>query len=436
MNADLQEIPGIVDPETLAGGAHPAITPRLVVPGTETGPLPLAAERALGTYGPVRAADVVAELAAAGLRGRGGAAFPAHLKWTAVAAAPGPTVVLANGEEGEPASAKDRWLLVHRPHLVIDGLLLAARTVGATRAVLYLSHAATVAAVRAALAELGRHSPADVHVDVHVVQHAYIAGEETAACSAVSGGDALPKAKPPRPHEQGVDGLPTLVANVETLAHAAWIARHGAAAYRAHGTSTSPGTTLMTLGGAVRRCGVYEVPYGPSVRDLVTAVAGGFAGPPTGYLMGGWFGGVLAAGRGDAACCYDAIRAAGSGLGCAAVTVLGEHDDPVTVAAAVAAWYARESSGQCGVCIRGTAAIRDALAALRDGTASGDEPANLARWGTALPRRGACAFLDGSASLARTVVTEFPDAVHRRATHHRASHHRASHHNDISGGPA
>ena len=420
-------LPGVATPgNPTVAGVHPAITPRLVIPETADGRVSLDAERTHGTYAPVQVPDVLAELTAAGLRGRGGAAFPAHMKWAAVAAAEGPRVVVANGEEGEPASAKDRWLLTHRPHLVLDGLLLAARTVGADRAVIYLAHFETVTAVRTALAELDAAGarPDDIRLDMHVVDPAYVAGEETAACSAINGGPALPKAKPPRPHESGVGGRPTLVANVETLAHAAWISRHGAATYRGAGTDGSPGTTLVTLGGVCARPGVYEVPFGIAVDDLFDAVAGGFTSTPTGYVMGGWFGGLLAAERGDVACCYDAVRALGSGLGCGAVTALGGDDDPVAVAAGIADWYARESAGQCGVCVRGTASIRDALGALRDGQGTGDEPANLTRWGTGLVRRGACAFLDGAAALARSVVSEFPDAVTARAAGPPDSHHR------------
>jgi NADH:ubiquinone oxidoreductase subunit F (NADH-binding) len=409
---------------------HPAITPRLVVPGTADGPLSLDAERALGTYDPPVRPDVISELEGAGLRGRGGAAFPAHVKWAAVAAATGPKVVVANGEEGEPASAKDRWLLTHRPHLVLDGLFLAARTAGAERAVLYLAHPDTVAATERALDELRSAAalPGGLTVDVHVVEPRYVAGEETAACRSISGGPALPLAKPPRPHESGVDGTPTLVSNVETLAHASWITRHGAAAYRAAGTPGSPGTTLVTLSGACVRPGVYEVPFGLPVADLFASVGGGFTSDPVGFVMGGWFGGLLAAERAIVLCCYDAVRAGGSGLGCGAITVLGADEDPVAVAADIAAWYARESAAQCGVCLKGTASIRDALAALRDGQASGSEPANLDRWGAALPRRGACAFLDGAAALARTVVTEFPSQVADRM--------RSVDHHHNPGGPA
>jgi len=413
----------------LAPAGHaPGVEPRLAV----SRPQSLAEERARGAYTPLPPGlDLIGELEAAGLRGRGGAGFPAHIKWRAVAEAAGPRVVVANGEEGEPSSVKDRWLLSNRPHLVLDGLLLAAGAVGADRAVVYLSDPATADAVRAAVAEAP--VPAGLRIEVHLVDPAYVAGEESAACRAISGGPALPLAKPPRVSESGVDGLPTLVSNVETLAHASWIARHGATAYRAHGTARSPGTTLVTLTGACARPGVYEVPFGMPMRELLTLAGGTPGGTPAGYLVGGWFGGVLGPGHAGVSCCYEGLRDAGSGLGCGAITVLAPGDDPVAVAAEITAWYARESAGQCGVCVRGTASIRDAFAALADGRAAAfdaatpaaatlgraptddaaarEQVAKLRRWGATLPGRGACAFLDGAATWARTVTTEFADRL-------------------------
>jgi NADH:ubiquinone oxidoreductase subunit F (NADH-binding) len=391
-------------------GHHPSIDPRLVVPGTEHGPLSLRDEQALGTYGPACTDDLIGELELANLRGRGGAGFPAHRKWRAVAGADGPRVVVANGEEGEPASGKDRWLLTHRPHLVLDGLFRAAASVGADRAIVYLAHAETVEAVRAALADLDDVPP----VEIHTVEPSYVAGEETAVCRAIDGGPALPTDKPPRPFERGVGGRPTLVANVETLAHAAWIARNGAADYRLHGTATSPGTTLVTLAGACRHPGVYEVPYGLAIGELFGSVGGGLTSPPAAFVMGGWFGGILSPRTAEVACCFEAVRAAGSGLGCASITAVGEGEDPVAIAASIAAWYADESAGQCGVCIKGTAAIRDTFARVRDGLAEDGDTANLARWGAQLPGRGACALLDGAAAMARTLVSEFPEHVAAR----------------------
>lgn len=398
---------------TLATGHHPRVRPRLVVPEAAGGALDLAAETALGTYAPVRVGDVIAELERAGLRGRGGAAFPAHRKWAQVAGAGGGAVVVANGAEAEPTSWKDRWLLTHRPHLVLDGLLLAAVTVGATRAVVYASDPDAVAALTRAVDELSQSGAGlALRPEIRTAPPRYVAGEETAVCRALSGGPALPLSKPPRPAERGVDGRPTLVSNVETLAQAAWIARHGAAAYRAYGTATSPGTTLVTLGGACARPGVYEVPFGLPVPELFD-LAGGFTATPVAYATGGWFGGLLAADRAAVACGYDELRAAGAGLGCGAITAIGPDADLLTLAEQVASWYARESAGQCGVCRKATAAIRDAFTALRRGRQDPPTVADLARWGSTLPGRGACGLLDGAAAWPRTLAAQFPGVLQK-----------------------
>ena len=384
-------------------GHHGAIRPRIAVAAARQRRLTLAEELSLGTYGARRTASIIDELRLAGLRGKGGAGFPAHIKWSSVAQPGGAKIVVANGEEGEPFSRKDRWLLTHRPHLVIDGLLLACDSVGAHRGVLYLSHHETVAAVRAALAELGNAEFVSerVSVEIHTVEPTYVAGEESAACRSISGGPALPTAKPPRPFEHGVDGRPTLVSNVETLAHAAWIARHGAAEFRHYGTPDSPGTTLVTLNGACRCPGVYEVPFGLTVREMFS-LAGGLVTPPTAIMMGGWFCGLAPASLLDTACTPEELNAHGSGFGCGSITALGAEDDPLEVAAEIATWYAEQSARQCGVCEKGTAAIRDSLSALRHDRSLTAEADKLARWGSTLAGRGACSFLDGAAAWART----------------------------------
>jgi NADH:ubiquinone oxidoreductase subunit F (NADH-binding) len=380
---------------------HPGLKARLVIGESGSRPLSLREEIATGTYAPVVTEGLIDQVERAGLRGRGGSGFAAHRKWRAVREGGGPRVVVANGEEGEPSSFKDRWLLTNRPHAVIDGLLLAAAAIGADRAVIYLSHPETVLSVRKAVAE-SPSLPGRVAVEIHVVEPRYVAGEETAVCRAINGGPALPFSKPPRPFESGVDGRPTLVSNVETLVQAAWIARNGAAKYRALGTSASPGTMLVTLGGACRRPGVYEVPYGLTLGQLIEDCAGGLSGAIGGVLAGGWFMGVADASLLDATWCFDAMRAAGSGVGCGAVTVLGDDERIEEVVARLARWYVEESAQQCGVCVKGTAAIADTLELFSRGSAQPDALANLARWGTTLQGRGACAFLDGAANLAGT----------------------------------
>ncbi|GAA4987713.1 NADH-ubiquinone oxidoreductase-F iron-sulfur binding region domain-containing protein [Yinghuangia aomiensis] len=368
-------------------------------PGT---PARLTADPAREPAIALRGSPLIDALDAAALRGRGGAAFPAAVKWRAVRSAP--CVVVANGAEGEPASWKDRYLLRARPGLVLDGLLLAAEALGAVRALLYVGRPEDEAAVRTALA---RH-PGAGGVEVVAVADRYVAGEETAVVRAVNDGIAMPTVKPPRPFERGIDGRPTLVQNVETLAHAAWIARHGAEAFRAVGTAGSPGTALVTVDGAVS-----EVALGTPLSELFAARDQ--AVPPPAVLAGGYFGGLLAPDRFGLPLDYDAFRAAGSGLGCAAFGVV--RDCPVDTAVRVAHYLAAESSRQCGVCLNGTRAMAEALGRVATGHAAPDDPANLARWSETLPGRGACALLDGAALLVRSLLGGFPGAVAAHLDH-------------------
>ena len=192
----------------------------------------------------------------AGLRGRGGAAFPTATKLRAVAGARR-SVVVANGTEGEPISGKDKALLAGSPHLVIDGASLAAETVGASEAIICVDAAAPAAleAVRTALAERARVKADHVSLRLEAAPSGYVAGEESALVHWLGGGNPTPTFVPPRPFERGLRGRPTLVNNVETLAHLALIARFGATWYRSLGTDDDPGTTLITLTGDVSRPG-------------------------------------------------------------------------------------------------------------------------------------------------------------------------------------
>jgi NADH:ubiquinone oxidoreductase subunit F (NADH-binding) len=388
-----------------------SVAPRLLRPEL-TGRESLADYRAAGGYAAgAEGPALIDELEAAGLRGRGGAAFPAAVKWRAVAGQPGPRAVLVNGDEGEPVSRKDRHLLRDRPHLVLDGTLRAAAAVGAEEAVVYVADDVAAGSVAEAIREHAERFGADVAVRVVRASGAYVAGEETAALRAVEGEDAKPRPKPPWPFEAGLHGRPTLVQNVETLANVPWIATAGAAAYRELGTAGSPGTFLLTAGGACGRPGVAEVPFGVTVGEALDAVAGGTGGPPLGFLMGGYFGGILNARGADLVLDYDALRAEGSGLGCGAITVLAPDACALGVVAEVTAFFARESAQQCGACINGTVSMRDALLRLRDGAGGPDDVERLERWAVGLRGRGGCALLDGAAGLVGSLLREFPEEV-------------------------
>ncbi|MFD7395632.1 NADH-ubiquinone oxidoreductase-F iron-sulfur binding region domain-containing protein [Streptomyces virginiae] len=354
------------------------------------------AYRATGGYD--TAADpeeLLAHLDAAGLRGRGGAGFPAAVKLRSVRGRGGSPVVVANGEEGEPGSVKDRWLLRARPHLVLDGLARAAAVTGAVRGYVYLSDPAAGESVRRALAE----HPPPLPVEVVETAHTYVAGEESAVVRRIDGGPALPTAKPPRPFERGVGGEPTLVSNVETLARIAL-------------TATRPDlrraiarSTLVTLSGGPATPMLTEVPYGIPLRTLAARYG---APEAAGALMGGLFGGLVDAHALDLPLEPGALTAAGTALGCGALHFLAPGGCPVTTAADAAAHLAAESARQCGVCVSGTAAVGKALYGLASGTAGPDTEDNLRRWSQGLTGRGACGLLDAAAGIAGSLLRSFP----------------------------
>ncbi|HZC51578.1 MAG TPA: NADH-ubiquinone oxidoreductase-F iron-sulfur binding region domain-containing protein, partial [Mycobacterium sp.] len=373
-----------------------------------------AAYERLGGYHPLADADeLLAEVESSGLVGRGGAAFPLAVKLRTVrdnGRLTG-TVVIANGEEGEPASVKDRWLLRNRPHLVLDGLRLAAAIVAADRAYVYVSDPESAHSVEAALGEVDSNAFGGVTVDLITVQPGYVAGEETAAVRAINGGPAKPTDKPPRPFEAGVGGRPTLVSNVETLANLPYLQRHGSATFRSQGTSLSTGTFLATITGASRSPALYELPHGLPFTELL-ALHGISPDRVRGALLGGYFAGFLNRDVLETTLDHETMRRFGSGLGCGAITVITD-DCPVAVAASVLAYFDRENADQCGSCFNGTAAMAAAAGALRDGAATTEDVERLRRWSVVLRGRGACATLDAATNVAASLLAKFPDDVAR-----------------------
>jgi len=366
-------------------------------PDPRTGAETLAGHRRrLGPLPPVRA-DLIDTVERSGLLGRGGASFPVGVKWRSVAGrSGGDAVVLANGAEGEPLSRKDQALMWSRPHLVLDGALLAAGATGAGRIVLYVGeeHRAAAAALSRALAE--RPAAEARRFTLVAAPARYVAGEETAAVHFVNAGVAAPTATPPRPFERGVGGRPTLVQNVESLAHAALVARCGAA-----------GTVLLTLAGAVERPGVVEVPAGTPVAEAV-ARAGGVSGPPRAVLLGGYFGRWLDVGEAwRLPLAPAALREAGATLGCGVLWILPAGASPVEETARIARLLAGESAAQCGPCFFGLRALADACARLAARRPEPDDLERLHRWTSEVPGRGACRHPDGAAGLVRSALRVF-----------------------------
>jgi NADH:ubiquinone oxidoreductase subunit F (NADH-binding) len=392
-------------------GSSPGLTPRLLI--NDSGREDLATYRARGGYQPLAGADeLLGEVDSSGLLGRGGAGFPLAVKVRAVrdnARIAGGAVVVANGEEGEPASVKDRWLLRHRPHLILDGLRLAAAMASAERTYVYVSDPESARSVDAALTELGHDALDGIAVEIRSVEPGYVAGEETAAVRALNGGPVKPTDKPPRPFQEGVGGLPTLVSNVETLANLPYLQHHGVAEFRSLGTAASPGSFLVTLTGAGQSAGLYEIPHGLAFTELL-ALHGISPERVRGVLMGGYFAGLLDRAVLDATLDHETLRSFGSGLGNGAITVITD-DCPLAVAASVLAYFDRENAGQCGSCFNGTAAMAAVAGALRDGVATDEDVARLRRWSVVLRGRGACATLDAATNIAASLLGSFPDLV-------------------------
>jgi NADH:ubiquinone oxidoreductase subunit F (NADH-binding) len=348
--------------------------------------------------------DVVA---AAGLRGRGGAGFPTARKLEAVAGRRGPRIVIANATEGEPASSKDRALMNHAPHLVLDGAALAAAAVGASQIIVCIDRAdrRAVRSLRAAIAE--RTGEGGAAAELVETPTRYVAGEETALVRFLNGGDAKPTHVPTRPFEKGVDGRPSLIQNVETLAHIAQIGSFGAAWFRQTGTPDEPGTTLVTVTGAVARPAVVEVPVGTQVRRIL-ARAGGPAEPLAALLAGGFSGTwIPVAAGGTAAFSRAGLSQLGASPGAGILVALPAGACGLAETARILRWFAAESAGQCGPCVFGLADIARTTAAIATGRAATGDVERLRRWAGQIERRGACRHPDGAVRLLRSALDVF-----------------------------
>jgi NADH:ubiquinone oxidoreductase subunit F (NADH-binding) len=392
-----------------APGSVPGRLPRLLPDGFTADPTSLADH--LARYGPAARArgrrqreDLIAEVDRAGLSGRGGAGFPTARKLAAVAERRG-AVVVGNGTEGEPVSAKDKVLMAQSPHLVLDGAAVAADLVGAAEAII-VAHTAVSDIMAAAVAERKRTRMDRAKLRVVPAADRFVAGEASAVVHWLERGVPKPKATPRRLSERGLHGRPTLVQNVETLAHLALIARYGAAWFRAVGTAAEPGSMLVTVAGEVRDPGVYEVAIGTQVGQVLD-LAGGPAGPLGALLIGGYFGRWVDAARAVPLPLSDAgLRVLGAGVGAGLLAALPADTCGLAETARIARYLAAESAGQCGPCVFGLDAIAGQLERLADGR--GADLAKLSRWiGQVGTGRGGCKHPDGTVGMVASALETF-----------------------------
>lgn len=399
--------------------AQPRRLPRLLPAYRGGGPVSLADH--LERYGPPAPAvhgrrmreELIGEVELAGLAGRGGAGFPTARKLAAVAAGRN-AIVIGNGTEGEPASAKDKVLLAQSPHLVLDGAAAAAYLVGASEAII-VTHPAVTDIVREAAAERRRARLDAVRLKVEPAADRFVAGEASAVVHWLERGIPKPKAATHRLSERGLHGRPTLVQNVETLAHLALIARYGASWFRCVGTASEPGSMLVTLAGAVRHPGVYEVEIGMPTGAILD-LAGGPAGPLSGLLVGGYFGSwadpELAA---DLPFSKEGLAGIGADTGAGLIGALPADVCGLAETARIARYLADQSAGQCGPCVFGLDAVAGQLERLASGR--GADLHRLRRWiGQLSHGRGACKHPDGTIAMVASALRTFRGEIEQHAS--------------------
>lgn len=399
----------VQDLATGRGNATATWLPRLLPANGQ--PMELAAHlrvhgRALYRGGPRM---LINTIESAGLTGRGGAAFPTHLKLSAVASQQGDPVVVGNAAESEPASNKDKWLLWSSPHLVLDGLQLAAETVGAREVHLYVHrHPELLRRLRWALDERAAAGLDRIAVDLVTAPPRFLAGEESALVSRVQGGAALPRFTPPRVFEHGVNGAPTLVQNVETLAQLALVARYGADWFRAVGTEQEPGSMLTTLRRSDGGGGVEEIPIGTPIADLLRLAQH----PAQAVLVGGYHGVWLPVEVARHLTLSNAdLRPLGAAVGAGVLAALPTDRCGIVESARVVQYLALESAGQCGPCLNGLPRIAATLVQLADHRSAPSARDDLQRWSQLVERRGACHHPDGTVRFLRSALTVFADEV-------------------------
>jgi formate dehydrogenase len=351
---------------------------------------------------------IVGELREAGLTGYGGAGFPTAAKWESVLREPGRRVVAVNADEGEPGTIKDRYVMELRPHLLLEGTLIAARALRADEVYVYIREEYATARERLerAIAELrGAGLLEDLSVEVVVGAGAYIAGEETAMLESMEGRRAMPRLKPPFPSQVGYLGRPTLIQNVETLAHIPAIVRKGGAWWRALG---EPGTRLFSVSGAVRDPGCYEAPNGVTIRALVEDYAGGFDGEPGAIVPGGAASGILPPAALDAPLTRDGLAEWGAGAGSGGVQVFPPTYPPLRLLAETLRFFAEESCGKCTPCRIGNRALRHVVMRLDAG-----EPVmrrtQVEEWLDAMARTSICGLGQAAPIPVRNAMANWPE---------------------------
>lgn len=404
---------------------EPILLKRATLPRSETIDVYLAnggyqaLTKALREYSPD---DLINMVRASGLRGRGGAGFPAGLKWGFMPKENVQKYLCVNTDEGEPGTFKDRELIEKDPHEVIEGAIIAAYAVGATRAFVYIRGEFFLGVKRwiKAIADAYQHgylgknilgSGFSLDMTVHRGAGAYICGEETAMIESLEGRRGEPRFKPPFPAQEGYLRKPTLVHNVETLANIPHIVLNGAEWYASIGTERSTGPKIFCVSGRVFRRGVYELPLGTPLREIIYEYAGGVPGNKRikAVIPGGASTPFLTADQLDVRMDFESLTAAGSALGTGAIVVINEDTCMVDVARRAARFFAHESCGKCTPCRVGSRRILAILENLEAGQGRPDDIKRLNDLCDGIAGHTFCPMGDALVAPIRSSLVRFGD---------------------------
>lgn len=377
--------------------------------------------------GNLRSSEVLDMIGESGLAGRGGAGFPTARKWLAVAEAPGgPKTIVANADEGEPGCFKDRVLMDHDPHALIEGMCIAGYATGATRGFIYLryEYPATLGILERAIAEAREagHLGDRIHgsrfsFEIHLRRGAgaYICGEETSLLNSLEGKHPFPRNRPPFPVTHGYEGTPTAVNNVETLCSVGPIIAKGVAWYQSLGLGENAGTKLISLSGDILRPGNYEVPLGLPLQTLLQEWAGGAreGREIQAVTMAGLSGGFLAGEDLVVNLDEPGIRSKGSFLGAGGIMVFDDSRDMVRVAHSAMEFFADESCGKCFPCRIGTQRLTERLAHTHG-------PSELGTWrqeaedlSAVMRATSACGLGQAAPMVVQSLMKYFPEQLER-----------------------
>lgn len=365
--------------------------------------------------------QIVQEVKASGLRGRGGAGFPTGLKWSFLPENKEPRYLLCNADEGEPGTFKDRMMMERAPHQLIEGMLISAYAIQSKKSYIYLrgEYQKALQILQKALEEAREAGLVGKNImnfrffheiDIYLGAGAYICGEETGMISSLEGKKGQPKLKPPFPAVQGYLGKPTIVNNVETLSAVVPIVRDGAKAYKAIGTEKSPGTKIFSLSGDILKPGNYELPLGYPLRDLIYDLGGGLRPGRSlkAVIPGGSSVPVLTAVEAKGAYMdYESLNELGTFLGSGGVIVLDDSRNMMEILSIILDFYHHESCGQCTPCREGTGWLAKILHKVCRGESSMGDWSLIQKISENMMGRTICALSDAAAMPAISFVTKF-----------------------------